>query len=415
MKILFKITYQSFMYRKLISVLTILTLSFSLTLLSFVNRVVDGVQSYFTASISSIDLIVGPKGGNLDLLFSTVFQIGSPPYVMNYEAFEKFKNHPSVKAAIPLSFGDSFEGFRVIGTTQDFFNEIMINQLPIELDQGQFFQGEFDVVIGQAIAEKLKLTINQEIKISHGIGQNYGISQHEDKFKISGILKKTYGHYDKIVFVNLKSMVHLHEKEESENAHAESDHHDHESHHPETINAFFLKGKNRIFTLFLQRQILDDQTANLNAIIPAVEITNFWNNLDFIIIALKGISYFVIILGFFSMLIMLLTRLNDRRREISIYRSLGASPLKIFLLLEFESLFLTTIGIFISYMLSIILLTIAKGFIFDYFGISFTAQLFTLEDFNYAAVLLLFSLIAGAIPGLIAYKQSLKEGLLIKL
>lgn len=409
---LFKITFESLRFRKAITILTILSMALSLTLLSLVNRTLEGIQKYFSSTVSTIDLIVGPKGGNLDLLFSTVYQIGNPPYVIKYEEFEKLSNNPQVKTIVPISLGDSYESFKVIGTNNSFFEEIKIHDQNFQLENGHFLENEFDIIIGKHVASSKNLKIGDKIKISHGVGQSYGITDHHHDFKIAGILNSTYSNYDRTIFVHINDLSLVHE--ESEQHEEENGVHQHlKEHHPETINAMFVKTKNRIFTLFLQRQILDGN--NLNAIIPAVELTNFWNNLDFMIMGLKLISYLVLIIGFISMMILLLTRLNERKREIAIYRSLGASPTNIFLLLEFETLFLTALSILSSLFITFLVSIIIKNYLFNFLGIAIETKILMESDFIYYLLLLCISFFIGLIPGFIGYRRSLKEGLLIKL
>jgi putative ABC transport system permease protein len=118
--VVLSLAYQSLKNRQLTSVLTVLSIALSVTLLLGVEQVRVGARESFANTISQTDLIVGARGGTLQLLLYAVFRIGTATNNISYESYEHFRSHPAVAWTIPYSLGDSHRGYRVVGTTEDF-------------------------------------------------------------------------------------------------------------------------------------------------------------------------------------------------------------------------------------------------------------------------------------------------------
>ena len=101
--------------------LTVGSIALSVALLIGVENVRVGMRESFSNTISQTDLIVGTKGGTIQLLLYSVFGMGAPTENVSWEAYRQWADHPAVEWTIPYSLGDSHRGFRVIGTNEDFY------------------------------------------------------------------------------------------------------------------------------------------------------------------------------------------------------------------------------------------------------------------------------------------------------
>ena len=108
--------------RKGTAMLTIFSISVSITLLFGVEKIRDGVRASFSSAVSGTDIIVGARGGQLQLLLYSIFRIGNAPNNLSWESYNELRNNKRVKWTIPISLGDSHRGFRVVGTNKDYFH-----------------------------------------------------------------------------------------------------------------------------------------------------------------------------------------------------------------------------------------------------------------------------------------------------
>ena len=192
--------------------LTVASIALSVTLLVGIENVRAGVRESFAGTIRGTDLIVGARGGTLQLLLSTVFGIGSPAGSVKVATFERWKAHPAVKWAVPYSLGDSHRGFRVVGTTPEFFQRYRFRQnTPVTFAAGQSFAADSDVVIGSEVAERLHYAIGTRVTVTHGM-KDIGTSSHEaHPFIVVGILNRTFTPIDRSVYITLAGIEAMHE------------------------------------------------------------------------------------------------------------------------------------------------------------------------------------------------------------
>ncbi|MEC8202059.1 MAG: ABC transporter permease, partial [Pseudomonadota bacterium] len=73
----FKIAAKSLWNRKATAILTIIAIAVSVTLLLGVERIRAEARNSFANTISGTDLVVGARGGSIQLLLYSVFRIGN--------------------------------------------------------------------------------------------------------------------------------------------------------------------------------------------------------------------------------------------------------------------------------------------------------------------------------------------------
>jgi putative ABC transport system permease protein len=404
--------------RKFISFLCVLSIALSLSLFLLVEKMRSGIEEGFTNTISNADLIVGARSGPLQLLLYTVFHLGSPTNNIRYSSYQEFSKIPIVDWTIPISLGDSYKGHRVVATDNSFFKHYQFHgDRNIEMDDGKWSDGVFDVVLGALVARKLNHKLGDQVILSHGISESAVLEHDKSPFKVVGIMKSTGTPLDKSIFISLHGMEAVHVGWES----GVPD--DEEIDYSELtkdklkitqITSFILRSKNRIALLGLRRQISLFEGEPLMAIIPALTLTELWSLLDQLEKAFLGISFFVVLIGFLSVLISLYMSLNERQREMAILRSIGVSASKITGLLITEATFLSVIGCLTGFLFQYIFLWVLNPILESNYSIFIPINAPTLRD----AIVILFFMglgpISGLIPAIKAYKTSLHNGLLIR-
>ena len=418
----FTLAKKSLLNRKLSTSLTVFSMVLSLILLMTVERIKRAAQDGFTQSISGVDLVVGARSGPLQIILYSVFNIGQATQNVSIESYNQIKNRPEVEWTVPYSLGDGHKGFRVVATNEDFFKYYQFrSKEKIEMAEGAPFSGFFDVVIGADVARTLNYHIGSEVVVAHGVTSGPAIQEHDDKpFKVTGIMKPTGTPLDRALYISLEAMEAIHIDWQSGSAPSaktqiKAETLTKEMLHPKAITSFFLRTKSRIEILRLQRWINEYQEEPLLAVIPGVVLGELWSSLSMVEKVLKGISFLVMVVGLISMLIALMTSLNERRREMAILRVLGAGLKSIVALIVFETFLLSSTAIVIACAVKIVLEWIWGPWVQSNYGLYLQAPLFSTNEVTYIAIMLLSSLVISLIPAVSAMRSALKDGLSLKL
>ncbi len=407
--------------RRSTAVLTIFSISISVTLLIGVENIRKGVRTSFSSAVSGTDIIVGARGGSLQLLLYSIFRIGNATNNLSWESYNEFHNDKRVKWTIPISLGDSHRGFRVLGTNQEYFKHFRYgSKNKLEFSRGQSFSKVFDVVIGSEVAIKLNYRLNEKIIIAHGTGKKSFLKHDDRPFKVVGILKPTGTPVDQSLHVSLEGITAMHIDWESGAPPMEG-----ESLSsadilkldlkPDEITSFLIGLKSKIHAFSLQRQVNSFKEEPLSAIMPGVALQELWNLLRTAEVGLRIITWFVLFAGLLGMMTSLLSGLNERRREMAILRSVGAGPGTISFLLIFEAIFLTLVGILFGLLFLYITLFVSQPLLESYFGLFIPIQPPSVKDLIILGVIILNGMLMGLIPALRAYRQSLSDGMTIRL
>ena len=191
--------------------LTVGSIALSVALLIGVENVRVGMRESFSNTISQTDLIVGTKGGTIQLLLYSVFGMGAPTENVSWEAYRQWAEHPAVEWTIPYSLGDSHRGFRVIGTNEDFYRHYRYRGgQEIALAEGRASENLYDVTLGADVASELGYALGDEIAVTHGIGEVGFLVHDHMPFTVVGVLAKTFTPVDRALYVTLEGMEAIH-------------------------------------------------------------------------------------------------------------------------------------------------------------------------------------------------------------
>ncbi|MFH4401908.1 ABC transporter permease [Vibrio diabolicus] len=414
-----KLAWKSLINRKATAILTIMTVAISVVLLLGVERIRTQAKDSFANTISGTDLIIGGRSGQVNLLLYSVFRIGNATNNIDWKSYQEFANHRAVDWAIPISLGDSHKGFRVMGTNHSYFEHYKFgNKQSLTFSEGQEFNGLFETVLGSDVAKQLGYHVGSEIIIAHGIS-DVGFSRHDNlPFKVVGILAPTGTPVDKTVHVSLEAIEAIHVGWESGarlGPTPKAQDLKNRDFQPKQITAMLVGLKSRIQTFALQRQINTYPKEPLSAIMPGVALHELWGMMSVAEQALMAVSGFVVIAGLLGMLSSLLTSLQERRREMAILRAMGARPRHVFSLLISEASLLTAAGIVTGVAGLYAILAIVQPIIQQHYGIHLTLSLLSPYEWMLLGFVQCAGIVIGFIPAFRAYRQSLSDGMTIRI
>lgn len=419
---LLRLALASLANRRFTALLTVFAIALSVCLLLAVERVRSEARASFANTISGTDLIVGARSGSVNLLLYSVFRIGNATNNIRWDSFERFAAHRQVKWAIPISLGDSHRGYRVMGTSPAYFEHFRYGRGQLlQLAAGRAFAADpFEVVLGAEVAEALDYRLGDELVLAHGVA-TISLVKHDDKpFRVVGILARSGTPVDRTLHISLGGMQALHIDWQNgmpargagvvsaEQARAMDL-------QPQAITAFLLGLNSKIATFSLQREINEFRGEPLLAILPGVALQELWSLMGTAEKALFVVSLFVVLTGLIGMLTAILTSLNERRREMAILRSVGARPWHIAGLLVLEALVLALAGVLLGVLLLYLGIAGAQGYVQANYGLYLPLNMPTAYEWRLLGAILGAALLMGGVPAWRAYRQSLADGLSIRL
>lgn len=406
--------------RRFTAILTILSIAVAVLLFAAVENIRQGARTSFERTITGTDLIVGARSSPINLVLFSVFQIGDPTNDVTWETYEEIAARPDVGWAVPISLGDSHRGFRVVGTTEAYFERYKFgdDQL-LSFRAGVEFDDLFDVVLGAQVARDLGYEIGSDIVLSHGLGQTSFVNHSDKPFKVVGILNPTGTPVDRSVYVSLAAIeaIHVGWQDGTPTAMsrmATADRLRALPLEPETVTAILVGATSRIRTLRLQRDLNTYDQEALQAVIPGVALTQLWNIVSVVERALTVISAFVVAVGLIGILTSILTTLNERRREMAILRSVGAKGRHILALLVSEAALLAFIGSVLGIAVLYVMINLARPMLEGRFNVGAVRTLPGVYDLGVIAGVTGLAALIGLIPAIFALKRSLADGLSVR-
>lgn len=412
---LIDLAWRSLLNRRVTALITMLTIAISVALLAGVEKIRQDMRDGFFNTVSGTDLIIGARSGQVELLLYSVFHLGSATNNIRWQSYQRIASDPAVEWSVPLSLGDSHKGFRVVGTSQAFFEHYHYGKdRPLELAAGTPFQGLHEVTLGAQVARTLGYSIGDEIVVAHGLGSTSFALHKDQPFRVVGILKPTGTPVDRSLLVSLESITAIHvgwragvpmpgmQVDQATLNTMDLT--------PEQITAFMVGLKSRTTVFHLQRAINNYSGEPLLAILPGVALQELWKVIGRIEQAMLAISACVVLAGLTGMFGVLLTSVQQRRRELALMRAIGASPRHLLLMVLLEAVLLTAGGMAGGLGILWGILLFGRETLAETFGLYLTLGWPQGLSLIVPGVLLA-GILVGTLPALSAWRYTLADGL----
>ena len=403
--------------RALTVAMTVLAIALSVALFLGVEKVRTGAKSSFADTISGTDLIMGARSGSVQLLLYSVFRIGNATNNVTWDSYQDIAARPEVDWIIPISLGDSHRQFRVMGTTVEFFERYKYRQgRGLAVADGALMADMFDTVIGANVATSLGYSVGDPIIVAHGIAS---FTKHKDQpFRVSGILQETGTPVDRTVIVSLEAIEAIHvDWQNGAQVPGQSTPADvirQMDLTPKAVTAALIGVESPLQTFTLQRAINEYPSEPLLAILPGVALQELWAIVGVAESALLGVSAMVVVTALIGMMATIFSSLNERRREMAIFRAMGARPVTIMGLLVLEAVLTTAVGALIGVLLLYGALIVAQPFIDSAFGLWLPVEAPSLRELWVLLGVVAASAIVSLVPAVRAYRLSLADGMMVR-
>ena len=408
-----RLAIKSLLDRKSSVLVSLLAMSVSIFVLLGVEHIRHQTKENFSNTVSGVDLIVGARTGSVNLLLYSVFRVGNPTNNIRWETYEKVASSRKVDWAIPISLGDSHKGYRVLGTSTDYFKYFSYSDRQLlEFKDGRAFKDLFDVVLGAEVARKLNYQLGDRLVLAHGVAAT-SFSLHEDRpFDVVGILRPTGTPVDQTLHVSLAGIEAIHIDWQHgvriPNSSAPIDNFDDIDLKPKSITAFMLGLKEKMATFRVQRGINNYKGEPLLAILPGVALSELWQMMGILEKTLLLVSALVFLAACLGVSAMLLASIRERQKEIHLLRVVGAPPRFLFFLVELEAFFITLFGVILGSLLLMGSLLVSRDYLVEKFGLHINVSIFTENSIHMILMVFLASFIAAALPSFVSYLRARK-------
>lgn len=403
---LFTLIFSYLKSRPLNTMLNILLLSLGIAMITVLLVFNNQMQAKITDNTKGIDLVVGAKGSPLQLILCNVFHIDFPTGNIKLSEADKLAKHRLVKNAIPLALGDSYQNYRIIGTTHAY-----AELYKVELARGELWHSDMEVTVGATVAKLVNLKLGDTFSSAHGLSVD-GHAHEEHPFVVKGILKPTNSVVDNLILTNVGSIWQVHEHSETGVA-VKTDSITASvlvptvstSDSTREITALLIKYRNPIAAIQLPRYI-NSQT-NMQAASPSFEAARLFSILGVGIEALTGFAYVLIFISALSIFLALYNSLKERKYDLAIMRSMGASRSKLLLATQIEGVSLTLCGSMLGIALGHMVLYLFTILVSESQTAGLNAFTFYSEELYLLAGSLVLGMVCSLIPSVQAYRTDI--------
>lgn len=426
---------QSILDRRFSLSLIVLALAAAVALYISVQNIQRMTRASFENSVANVDLVVSARSSDIQILLNSVFGIGQTTGLVSSQSVVNIADLPQVAWHVPVSLGDSHRGFRVIGTNNGMFTRVLKDS-----NGKAAFGNVLDAIIGADVATALGYAQGDAIVLQHGVG-DYGAAHDDLPFRIHEVLVRSGTPFDRAVFIPLEASEAIHrgwrggqklmsmtpdqvekttpaprhDEHPDEHHHEEEDHDDDDkhAHGPGGIDAVFVGLKEKRTLVQVQRRITDYEVEALTAVIPGVALASIWQIIGFVDRGFMAINILIIGLVLLSMVAMTVLSADNRRREMAIFRALGAAPRVLVGLMIGEAFLLSLASVVVGIAFAMGLSTVAHNIMSARFGLMAETS-FYMSDAWLAFYLIPAALIANLVPAIRLYRNSINDGIMVR-
>ena len=374
-------------------------------------------QTYqaFTGGDVGFDAVLGARGSQLQLVLNTIFHLETSPGNLPYTLYTEVSKNPDVELAIPYAVGDNYQGFRIVGTTEEIFTEFEFQKgRKFEVEKGgSFFDPKKkEAVIGSFVSAQTGLKVGDVFQPYHGLVY-YEDAKHDDDYKVVGVLKNTNSPSDRVIWIPLDGIYRMKGhvlRGSGENYEAKADEEIPDD--SKEVSAVMLKFNSPQAGMSLEQTVNRQGKVATLAFPIGRTMAELFNKIGWMNRVLELIAYLVVIVAAFSILASIYNSINERRREFAVLRALGAKRGTVFSVIIMESAATALLGALCGYVVYLVILSITAYIVRTQTGV-------TLDIFRFDWILVLTPIgmtivgaIAGLIPAFKAYRTDVAENLI---
>ena len=413
-----RLAWRNIIYNPFTTILSILLMTFGVGVISLILLLNSQIDKQLQNNLRGIDMVIGAKGSPLQLILSSVYHIDNPTGNISFKEVDKLTKNSMIDFTIPLSYGDSYNGFRIVGTTSQY-----PKLYEADLYKGNLWTRSMEVVIGSMVADITDLNIGDKFCGTHGLGEE-GHLHDNYYYEVVGILKKSNSVIDKLILTDIKSVWEVHNPKTEKNETHSCTHHDHNSHQEDKcldeihndelyisdvfmITSMLVGFKSPMGFVQLPRKI--NETTNLQAAMPIFEINRLTNLLGIGVQTINLIALIIILVSGLSIFISLYNSLKKRRYELALIRVHGATKWQLIKLVFLEGLTLSFLGTSFGLLISRLILFLTS-FLVNQKQMLDSFELGLIIDELWLFLIALFiGLIASLIPAILTYKINIPK------
>ncbi len=332
----FRLSIKNIQSKPIYTFLGIFVLALSIALLLGIQQLKSSFAHQMDNNLGEIDLVIGAKGSPLQLVLSSVLHLDNPTGNISYESAKKVGSNPLIKSAVPISYGDNYKGFRIVGTTPEF-----IELYQASLLRGKLAEGPYEVVIGSAVAQKLKLELGASFSSAHGLMENT-IDVHDHQLTVVGILNPSKKVIDRLILTTLETVWNVHE-------HEHADENQEPIHEKEReITSLLVSFRSPTAVMMLPRQINDNTL--MQAALPKFELDKL---VEFTGVGIKTISliaYLILAISALTIFLSLYKMVKERAFDLALLRTYGASNLQLIKMVSYEGFIIAIAAMFLGFL-----------------------------------------------------------------
>ncbi len=381
-----KISIAYLIHKKLQTALSMIILAFGIIIITLLLLVNEQITSSIEKNIRDVDMVIGAKGSPMQIILSALFHIDFPTGNISIDDANYIARHRLVKNAVPLSVGDSYDGYRIIGTDTGYYSLFDLN-----VAEGAFPSEELEILAGATVARELKLKPGDTFEGSHGFADDGGHEEHH--FKVVGILEPSGKAQDQLLFTTLTSYWHVHGSDSSDHA----------------VTNLLIQYRTPMAAVQLPRIV--NNTANLQAAVPAFELTKLLSMLGTGTRFLNLIAFLLVGIASLSIFISMYSTLNERLYDMAIFRALGATKKKLFLFIVAEGFFISLVGTLIGLGLSHLLLWMMGGVFGGHSGHFLSGTTFHPAELYILLLGMIAGVLGAILPAVNSYRSDISKTL----
>lgn len=392
---------------------TVLAVALGAGLTMAVFAIQQQTRDAFSGGDIGFDAVLGARGSQLQLVLNTVFHLETSPGNIPWKLYQKVKNEtPGIRLAIPYATGDSYQGFRLVGTTGEIFSRFEYQKgRKFELEPGgRFFDENYaEVVVGSFVAQRTGLKVGDEIHPAHGLSEE-ALEEHHEHYTVVGILKPTNTPHDRVLWMPIEGMFRMegHVLRGTGEIYTARPGEAIPEEHKE-VSAVMLKFANPTTGFTLDQQInKQGKEATLAYPIGRVMLDLFdkigWVNRVF-----EMVAYLVVIVSAGAILASIYNTINERRREFAILRALGARRRTVFSVIVLESAVIALLGSLLGFLVYGLILAAAAIAVRGQTGVVLDVFLLHRAHLLTPLGITLLGALAGVLPAIKAYRTDVAE------